>query len=278
MKTKLTILCENSVSKPITAIAEHGFACLVETPAGSYLFDCGQGLGIVRNALSLYKDLGKLQGIILSHGHYDHAGGLPEVLRQTGRIEVFAHPDIFAERYWAGSKSRRFIGIPHRLPFLASLGADFCYRSHFCRIAPGLYLTGEVPRQTSFEQGDPHMEAVGADGAVVRPDPLLDDLSLIIDTDKGLTILLGCAHAGTVNILNHIMENLPGRPLHAIIGGTHLSGAGEEQFEQTVKTLKRLCIDRIGVSHCTGLERAAQLQTIFKERFFFAGIGTELEI
>ncbi|NIQ98222.1 MAG: MBL fold metallo-hydrolase [Desulfuromonadales bacterium] len=277
MRAKLTILCENTVSRPMAAIAEHGFSCHIETPAGSFLFDSGQGLGIVRNARSLYKDLGDLSAIILSHGHYDHAGGLADVLQQTGPIDVHAHSGIFAERYWLGKESRRFIGIPHRRPYLESLGARFRWHDEFCEIAPGIYLSGEIPRTTSFEKGDPSMAVVGCSGEMAA-DPFVDDLALVVDSPKGLMVLLGCAHAGTINTLDWITKKLPQRPIHTIVGGTHLVKADDEQVEATLEALESFEFKRLGVAHCTGLEKAARMQQRFGNRFFFAGIGTELEV
>ncbi|MFO7983198.1 MAG: MBL fold metallo-hydrolase [Desulfuromonadales bacterium] len=277
MPAKLTILCENTVSKPIAAVAEHGFSCHIETPTGSYLFDTGQGLGIARNARSLYKDLRNLSAIILSHGHYDHVGGLADVLQQSGPIDVHSHGRIFDERYWSGRQSRRFIGIPHRRPYLESLGARFRWHRDFTQIAPGIYLTGEIPRITSFETGDPCMVKIEPSGQSV-PDSFIDDLAMVIDSPKGLVVLLGCAHAGTINTLEWIATNLPDRPVHTILGGTHLSKAGDDQMEATLDALEKFAFKRLGVSHCTGLPRAAQMQERFKGRFFFAGIGTELEV
>lgn len=97
MTIRLTILCENSVAIPFGVIGEHGFACFVETPDGNYLFDTGQGFGIVQNSLALNKDLRSINAVMISHGHYDHTGGLPEVLKLKGEVNVYGHPDIFAK-------------------------------------------------------------------------------------------------------------------------------------------------------------------------------------
>ena len=101
MTTKLTILCENSVGRPFGVVGEHGFACFIESEAGNLLFDTGQGMGICGNAAALDKDLGSLGAIAISHGHYDHTGGLPQVLKQTGPVPVYGHPDMFAARTWS---------------------------------------------------------------------------------------------------------------------------------------------------------------------------------
>ncbi|MGB5986131.1 MAG: MBL fold metallo-hydrolase, partial [Desulfobacterales bacterium] len=109
----LTILSENSVAVPFGIIGEHGFACMIETPQGNYLFDTGQGFAVVPNALTLKKDLRSIQAVMISHGHYDHVGGLPSVLRVKGPVDVYGHPQIFTERIWSKDDVKRSIGIPY---------------------------------------------------------------------------------------------------------------------------------------------------------------------
>ncbi|MCK5681138.1 MBL fold metallo-hydrolase [bacterium] len=275
MKTKITILCENSVGIPFGGIGEHGFACFIETDYGNYLFDTGQGLGITQNAIILKKDLASLKAIMISHGHYDHTGGLPQVLVQRGKVPVYGHPEIFVERFWGDV--RRAIGIPFRRSYLESLGADFVLSREMVEVGPGLFLTGEIPRHTSFEVGDPNMVAVNPDGSEVRPDPINDDLSLVIDSTEGLIVVLGCAHAGMVNILDYVMEKFSRDKIYAVIGGTHLGFSEGEQFSETLKVIDRYSIEKLGVSHCTGLEKSAKLYAKMPERFFFACVGATLE-
>lgn len=276
MKTRLTIICENSVGTPFGVIGEHGFACYIETNKGNYLFDTGQGCGIVRNSLALKKDLSRIESIIISHGHYDHTGGLPAVLNIRGQVDVFGHPDMFVERFFIFNERKRAIGIPFHRSYLESLGADFKLNTDMTEIGPGVWLTGEIPRKTSFEKGDANMIACMPDGKIIDPDPLKDDLSLIINSDKGIILVLGCAHAGLVNILDYVIEKTGKDRIYAIIGGTHLGFAGDEQFEETVKAINRYKIEKIGVSHCTGLLKASYLHEKLKERFFFGCVGSEI--
>jgi 7,8-dihydropterin-6-yl-methyl-4-(beta-D-ribofuranosyl)aminobenzene 5'-phosphate synthase len=121
------------------------------------------------------------------------------------------------------------------------------------------------------------MVALTPGGETRHPDPLTDDLSLAVDTPKGLVLVLGCAHAGMVNIIDHIIETLGRDRIYAVIGGTHLGFSGDAQFEETLKTLDRFRIEKIGVSHCTGLVKAAQLHARLGDRFFFGSVGTMLE-
>jgi 7,8-dihydropterin-6-yl-methyl-4-(beta-D-ribofuranosyl)aminobenzene 5'-phosphate synthase len=271
----LTVLCENTVARPMTTVGEHGFSCLIEAAGQTYLFDTGQGLGLLQNAQALRKDLSLVSLVVLSHGHYDHTGGLPDLLRLTGEVEVVAHPGIFVERYWAGLGPRRFIGIPQQRAYLESLGCRFRFESTFSQIAPGVWVTGEIPRRHPLETGDVNMVMIGMDGSD-KPDSLCDDTSLVIETSKGLILLLGCAHAGLINIMTYVGEKTGQNKIYAVVGGTHLMTASDELFEETMQVFDDFSVEKIAAAHCTGLPRAAQLYARFGPRFTFAGVGTTL--
>lgn len=272
---RLTILCENSVAKPGRAIGEHGFACLVESPGCTLLFDTGQGLGLATNATEYGVDLGRIDGIVLSHGHYDHGDGLPVALAHSGPVPVYAHPGIFAERFWQSSFETRSIGLSQTRGDYEGLGACFELSRTPRQLAPGVWLTGEVPRVIPYETGDPHLTV--RDGENYRPDLLLDDQSLVIEGRDGLVILLGCAHAGLINIIHHARKITGVERIHAVVGGTHLGPVSDEQYNQTLSTLRGFRIQRLAIGHCTGLIRSAQLLSTFPGRCTFAAVGSSFD-
>lgn len=274
---RITILCENSVGRAIPAIGEHGFACWIEISGKHYLVDSGQGLGIIKNAQVLGLPLGQLSGAVISHGHYDHAGGLDQVLRYVESLEVFAHPDIFAERYSRGAHTLRFLGIPQRRELLETLGARFTFTPDFQQIADNVYVTGAIARTNDFEQGDANLVQRDNDGQF-EPDPFNDDMAVVLDSAKGLVVVLGCAHAGIINTLDYVCEKFNRDDIYAVVGGTHLGPVSVEQFNRTLIELKRFNIQKIGVSHCTGQPRAALLRNEFGSRFFYGSVGAVLEI
>jgi 7,8-dihydropterin-6-yl-methyl-4-(beta-D-ribofuranosyl)aminobenzene 5'-phosphate synthase len=280
MKTRITILCENTAVPAKGILGEHGFSALIETAAGRYLFDTGQGNTLLHNAAALGIDLTRLDKIILSHGHFDHTGGLVQVLGLCKPIDVHCHPDIFAKRFALVRSGRKQTLKPAHGPASAAqlkrLGARLVFNTAFTRIDRRLYLTGEVPRTSAFEKPDSRLVIKKAENIV--PDPLKDDQSAILKTGKGLVVIFGCAHSGMINTLQHIRRQLPDDKLHMIIGGTHLGFLSDAQVAESIDRLKSFSIARIGVSHCTGSRAALALMSAFREKFFFANAGTGITI
>lgn len=280
MSVRITVLCENTVGASLPLIGEHGFAVFIETGTGNYLFDTGQGYSLIHNARCLKKDLAGIKGILLSHGHYDHTGGLPEVLKLNSRMKVYGHPDIFAEKHALvktdGKDEQKPIGMKFKREYYEQKGAEFIFNTSLHEVAPGIYLTGEVPRRTDFEKGDPRL-LVNAAGKLM-PDPLLDDQSLVLKTGQGLAIIAGCAHAGLINILEHVSNCFKNESVNTVIGGTHLGFLKRDQIDQTIARLKQYDVKKIGTSHCTGFEASALLFRAFEDRYFFASAGTSVEL
>ncbi|MCX5909942.1 MAG: MBL fold metallo-hydrolase [Deltaproteobacteria bacterium] len=248
MKTRITILCENTASIQ-GGLGEHGFSAYLETERGIFLFDTGRGATLIPNLLTFGKDPRAIQKIILSHGHHDHTGGFPAILELVGDVEVWAHPDIFSIRYKLSRKGdkeiKRFVGMKFQRAYLESLGARFILDKSYRTIVPGLDLTGEIPRRTAFETGDPGL--VSEREGILIPDPIADDNSLVIDSPKGLVLVLGCAHSGLINILQYVLEKTGRDRLHAVIGGTHLDFSSSTQVDETIAALKKYRVERIGM-------------------------------
>jgi 7,8-dihydropterin-6-yl-methyl-4-(beta-D-ribofuranosyl)aminobenzene 5'-phosphate synthase len=194
-------------------------------------------------------------------------------------VKVYGHPDIFSQKYSLvqinGTDTQRYIGMEFPKGHYEKRGAEFVFKSSLSEVAEGIYLTGEIPRITDFEMGDPRL-TVKNNGAFV-PDPLLDDQSLIIRTKHdGLIILLGCSHSGLINTITHVLNHFKGEKLSAVIGGTHLAFFKDDQVEKTISQLKQYNFNKIGVSHCTGLKAEMMLFQEFKDKFFVANVGTSL--
>jgi 7,8-dihydropterin-6-yl-methyl-4-(beta-D-ribofuranosyl)aminobenzene 5'-phosphate synthase len=277
MNFRISILCENSVGALSRTLGEHGFATMIEPSDGApVLFDTGQGMTLLHNSRRMNKDLTAVRNVVISHGHYDHSGGLLPLLQECGPKQVFGHPGIFASRHRVKDTGECFpIGIPHNRAELGHAGATFNLSKEFRKIAPCTFLTGEVPRVTGFETGDKglYCDCTGKD-----VDLTPDDQSLVLETGKGLVIILGCCHAGLINTLEHVTNMTGRRDIYAVIGGTHLSFCSQDQLEQTVAALKRSGIRKLAAGHCTGFAASARLSLEMPREFQVALVGYSLEV
>ncbi len=276
MGYRITILCENSVGSISGTLGEHGFSAIIEWDGGSLLFDTGQGFTLLHNAQRMNKNLHLVKDVALSHGHYDHTGGLLPLLRTCGSKRIFGHPEVFVPRYRHKDTGENIsLGVPYPKDYLEGQGGVFDFSDQYREICPGVFMTGQVPRKSSFETGD---SGLFIDTSASARDPFNDDQSLVIPTTKGLVILLGCCHSGLINTLEYT-SGITGRDdILAIIGGTHLGFSSAQQLDQTVKELKKWQIDKLAVSHCTGFNAAARLKHEFPSAFQSAHVGYSIEI
>jgi 7,8-dihydropterin-6-yl-methyl-4-(beta-D-ribofuranosyl)aminobenzene 5'-phosphate synthase len=167
------------------------------------------------------------------------------------------------------------IGIPHSRDELEVAGAVFNLSPVFREIASGIFLTGEIPRATAFETGD---RGLYCDCSGMAVDSTPDDQSLVLDTDRGLVVIMGCCHAGLVNTLDHVTCSMGRCDVYAVIGGTHLGFCGQQQIEMTISALKSRGIKRLAASHCTGFAASARLSREMPKEFQVAGVGYTLEV
>lgn len=276
MPLRITTLSENTAGFP-GMLAEWGLSILVETDDLKVLLDTGASISVPHNAPIFGLDLSAIDKIVLSHGHYDHTGGLKEVLQQIGKqIEVIAHPDIWAQKYLSGQGFERYIGVPFPKEDLEAFGASFTMSREPVWITDDIVTTGEIPMTEEFEALD-HNLYVKESGSW-RNDDLLDDRALIIKTDEGLVIILGCAHRGAINTVRHAQEITGVTSIHTVIGGTHLLHASEERVLRTGIALQELGVQQVGVSHCTGLPSAMLIAQQLGEAFFFNNTGTSITV
>lgn len=256
-ETRITILVDNQAEAGL--IAQHGFALWIESADRRILFDTGQDLACEENGGTLGIDLAAADALVLSHGHYDHTGGISRCLNLARKAELYCHPGAVLPRYSVRNNSARTLQMPSEsMRAIDTLPAE---RVHWVQqsllLTETIGLTGPIPRKTDFEDtGGPFF----LDPKGRRPDPLDDDLALWIRTDRGLIVCVGCAHSGLVNTLNQVQRLNKGIRIRAVIGGFHLQNAGGRRLERTVSALRQFAPDCLIPCHCTGEEAMTAFQ------------------
>ncbi len=254
-ETVLTILVDNQARPPLAA--EHGFALWIRTAGRRILFDTGQGAALPGNAERLGIDLATADALVLSHGHYDHGGGIPRVLEKNPALAVYAHPRGLRSRFAISDREIRPVQLPISAMTALQRHPDVHWVRRETRLGTDIGLTGPIPRSSSFEDpGGPFY----LDPAGRFPDSIDDDVALWIGTPAGLVLCVGCAHAGLINTLHLARQQSGMDRIAAVIGGFHLGSANGSRLEQTVEALRQLAPERLVPCHCTGARAVRTLQ------------------
>ncbi len=259
----ITLLVNNQATEGL--LAEHGLAVWIESAGRRLLFDTGQGSALGSNAETLGVDLRTTDTLVLSHGHYDHTGGVPRVVEQAPSVQVYAHPSATTQRYSIRKGSTKSIAMPG--PTRLALEGLSSERVHWLteplELMHGLGIASHIPRFTEYEDaGGPFF----TDDAGAHPDPIDDDLALWIATNRGLVVVVGCSHAGLINTLQHALRSSGEPKLHAVLGGFHLAEASEARLDRTMSALAAFAPDIIVPCHCTGDAAVERLRRTFGER------------
>ena len=258
---EITVLMENLSSDEKLKV-EHGLSFHIRAGGQRILFDTGQSGAFLDNADHLGIQFPEDTAVVLSHGHYDHTGGLARLLATGNHYRIYAHPDAIIERYSIKDPANpRMIGIPEgSLKGLQDPG--FTETEGWTTIADGIHITGAVPRITTYEDtGGPFF----LDPQRTTPDPITDDQALCFEGAEGLIVLLGCAHAGVINTVRYCCEKTGNDKVHAIIGGFHLLNASTERMERTIEALREINADFLAPCHCTGDAQTQFLREAFPE-------------
>jgi 7,8-dihydropterin-6-yl-methyl-4-(beta-D-ribofuranosyl)aminobenzene 5'-phosphate synthase len=261
-------------------MAEHGLACIIKVFEGSnehtVLMDFGiSDKSLLHNANALNVDLEKINAAILSHGHFDHIGGIFEFFNRFKNTPLIIHPDAFLERRLNNPEVSP-VSIPQLdEESLKEAGAKIIKSEGPALIASDLVMvTGKVERKTSFEKGFPWAEAK-IDGEWVV-DPINDDQGIVINLkNKGLIIISGCAHAGIINTIKYSQKIAQSDDVHAVLGGFHLTGPlFESIIGPTIDEMKKINPDYVVPMHCTGWDAINEFKAEMPGKVILNTVGT----
>ena len=270
---RVRVLTENTVAEGVP-VAEHGLSLWIEAGDRRVLFDTGQGEALPANAEALGVDLTQTTDIVLSHGHYDHGGGLLHALQSSPHARVFAHPMCTIRRFAVrpGAKARD-IGLDPAT--VAALKARATWVSRPVALADGVLLTGTVARLWC-----PELRETGLyiDGRGTCSDPVVDEIALVAAAGTERLVVVGCAHPGVVNMVRCALALAPGGTRITVIGGTHLRAAEPALVAATVEGLKELGVTTVAPCHCTGAQAAGVFAESFGDACLRVSAGTELTI
>lgn len=271
---RITVLAEDSVQYESPLLGQHGIALLLEARNAEgrrrFLVDVGQNSSALRhNIESLGIQFSTVDAIILTHCHYDHTQGTCEVLKWVGKqgVPVVAHPDSFRPHF-VTEPCLRHVGMMSNdsRSKIEDAGGVLLLTRDPLQLMPGLSTTGEVRKQTDFEEVGMSLKTIVADS--VAGDEMLDDISVVACIrDQGLVIITGCSHAGIVNIVKHSIDLFGEKRICGIIGGFHLLNASEERVQKTVDALAQYNPQWISAGHCTGFKAQVALFRKLEDRF-----------
>lgn len=277
MSLRIITLIENMPDDENRLAFEHGFSVFLEVNGKRILFDTGQSGAFVKNAEALGVKLSEVDAVVLSHGHYDHTGGVPELLPLLKeQTLVYVGKEFFLPKYKnLGEGVWKYNGNPFAPELLTDRVQLYYVEEDVTQLYENVFLFKNFTRKTSYEEVNPKFFIKTEAG--YEPDLFVDEIALGVVTQDGVVLVAGCSHAGIVNMLEHVKEHT-GRPVTAVLGGTHLVEAGEERLAKTVEAMKAYGIGMVAVSHCTGESGMELLEKEFTEGFVRNNTGHRMEL
>ena len=269
---RIFCVVDNQVKRSSFFRGEHGVSFWIETSQVGILFDTGLSGTVLLHNLDLMEiNLRDIGGVVLSHAHYDHTGGLPKLLSEKPGLPLYASPDIFRSRFSIRNGQYKSIGMPMTEDEF-SLKADLNLNSSPVEVLPGLWTSGEISQRTEPEgRSVQHFVSKGDSWA---PDPYRDDMSMVLETAGGMVLICGCCHAGLLNTMAHVSRTFQ-RRIISVLGGTHLVTADDLYLKHVINTLRDdYELESFYPNHCTGEHAYLMLANAFGDKIKPCPVGT----
>ncbi|MGD1823493.1 MAG: MBL fold metallo-hydrolase [Pleomorphochaeta sp.] len=270
---EITTLVENSKGEHLSLINEHGISFFIEIDGECILFDVGQTDAFIKNSILINKNLSKVNHVVLSHGHYDHSGGLKYLVDINKDFNLWLGKGFFNEKYGYQNGAYEYLGNDFDEKYLINNNLKFKYvNQDIVEIVKDVFIITNFEKTQKDEKINPRF-VLRKDEQFVK-DEFLDEVLIAIKTDKGIIAILGCSHPGMRNMLETAKRRL-NAPLYAVLGGTHLVEADQECFNNSINYLSSGNIQYVGVSHCTGLNAMKEMSKS-NSHYFHNRTGTSL--
>lgn len=270
---RITVLNENMVYKK-NLIAEHGLSVLIEFNNKKILLDTGQSDVFIKNAKTLGVDLNNLDAIIISHGHYDHGGGL-DYLNEINNIpNIYISTKALIPKFSINKKKNKY--------YFNGIDVDDNIKNHFHyiddkeEIFKGVYLISNIPYSNDFESKPRGFYIKQKDKML--PDLMYDEQILVVETSNGLSLFMGCSHMGIINAVSYVKDIFKDKKIYSLFAGMHLINADKNRINKTVEMLKEENINHIMPCHCTGYKVSAKISEELKDSFIEVQCGSVIEI
>lgn len=249
MGVKIQVLVEDTGSEHLSLGTEHGLSLFVSTPETKFIFDCGATGLAWENARRMNVPIREAAFVVISHSHYDHAGGFPQLFYRAAPKMLYIGAGFWEEKYAADPAGGRFtyLGAGFGEGQLREFGIGAETVGDIKEVAPGAWLLGNFPRTHDFET----IPRRFVKGEAQVPDDFSDEICLALKEGDGLAVVVGCSHPGILNMVQAVRQRMQ-KPVYSVIGGTHLKEAEDDRLDRTLKELKEAGLKRLALCHCSG--------------------------
>lgn len=269
---KITVLTDNKVRRR-GYIAEHGLSLYIEHDHKYTLFDTGQSDLFIKNAVKSNIDIHNTDQVIISHGHYDHGGGIKFLPKLAKTPEIYIQQKAFAAKYACNDHDMNYRNVSFES---SPVENEFMIVDGNVKINENMTLLTNIPHTVLFEGSPQEFFIKTDDGMIV--DELVDEQLLVIETDRGLFIFIGCAHPGIINCLSYVQKEFLNIPIDTVVAGMHLEKVDDERLANTIEALEKMNIKHLVPLHCTGLMAIASMKKAFKDKCIILSTGDTIEI